>query len=386
MPTDTVRLLRELIAFPTVSRTPNRDLIEFVRARLQAVGVDALVLEDSSGTKANLYATIGPQDQAGVLLSGHTDVVPTDGQDWREPPFALSTRDGKLYGRGTADMKGFIASALAAAERAAQVELRTPLHIALSYDEEIGCVGVRSLIDMLALAPIRPRFCIVGEPTGMAVATGHKGKVALRAVCRGREAHSALAPTGLNAIYLASEFIERLRALQADIVADGARDGDYDVPYTTIHVGTIQGGTALNIVPNQCELLFEVRTIAEDNAAHMVDRIEAAANAVVSAVRADFPEAAVEITATSEYPGLATAPTAEIVSFVKSLTGANETLKVAFGTEGGLFNAHLEMPVVVCGPGSMAQGHKPDEFIEAAQLQRCDAMMDVLITKLQAGL
>ena len=383
---DTVSLLRELVAIETVSRSPNLQLIELIADRLRAVGVTPTILADETGTKANLYATIGPDDIGGVLLSGHTDVVPTTGQAWSSDPFALRSADGRHYGRGTADMKGFVASAVIAIERAARQTLTTPLHLALSYDEEIGCVGVRSLIETLVAAPFKPRFCIVGEPTQLSVATGHKGKVAMRAVCRGREAHSALAPSGLNAIYLAAELISDLRALQHELEQRGARDDDYDVPYSTVHVGVINGGTALNIVPNRCELLFEIRTVAADDSDALVAQVRAAAAAITAPLQQQFAEANIEIEVTSAYPGLETPIDAEVVRFVRSLTGANDSIKVAFGTEGGLFNAGLGMPVVICGPGSMQQGHKPDEFVSDEQLTRCDAMLDELVNRLVVGL
>lgn len=382
----TIDILDELIAYPTISANPNRELIDRCAGLLRDVGADVALIEAEGGGKANLYATVGPRDRPGVLLSGHTDVVPVEGQDWSVPPFALTRRDGRLYGRGTADMKGFVASALAAALVAAERPLATPLHLALSYDEEIGCIGVRSLIEMLASAPFRPRLCIVGEPTSMDVATGHKGKVALRARCRGREAHSALAPTGLNAIHLACELVASLRELQREIERDGPRDGDYDVPYTTVHVGRIDGGVALNIVPNAASVSFEIRHLAADDPATLIGRVEARAAAIVATRRAAFPEADIAIEITNTYPGLDTPPGADVVAFVKSLTRGNATKKVAFGTEGGLFDTELGIPTAVCGPGSMAQGHKPDEFVSEAQLARCDAMLAALITRLEAGL
>ena len=269
---ESLDILRELVGFPTVSSAPNRALIEAASARLTAAGAQVRLIENEDGSKANLYATLGPDDRAGVLLSGHTDVVPVEGQDWTRDPFALAVEDGRAYGRGTADMKGFVACMLALAERIGreQTRLEIPLHLALSYDEEIGCVGVRSMIDMLAQAPFRPMFCIVGEPTSLAVATGHKGKTALRVTCRGREAHSALAPQGLNAIYLASDMVAAIRKLQAGLVAranarsGGAEDAGFDVPYTTLHVGTISGGEVLNIVPNQAQFLAEIRNLPDD--------------------------------------------------------------------------------------------------------------------------
>lgn len=383
---NTVEILEKLVAFPTVSRDSNLELIGFVEEHLGRLGIRSTLIHDETGKKANLYATIGPEDRPGVMLSGHTDVVPVEGQEWSGDPFQLRRADGRLYGRGTTDMKGFLAAALVAAGKAAERPLATPLHLAFSHDEEIGCVGVRRMIDVLEQAPIRPRFCIVGEPTSMAVATGHKGKTALRASCIGREAHSALAPKGVNAIHLAADFIGEIRALQDELVTLGAQDRGYDVPYTTLHVGRIAGGVALNIVPNRCELDFEIRNLAEDDPAELLARLAEKAAEIAASAREIAPEADIRIQMVNAYPGLATRADAEVVNFVKSLTGANDTIKVAFGTEGGLFAERLAVPTVVCGPGSMEQGHKPDEFITEEQLARCDEMLAALIQRLEAGL
>jgi acetylornithine deacetylase len=245
---------------------------------------------------------------------------------------------------------------------------------------------VRSLIDLLAGAPVRPLMCIVGEPTGMQVATGHKGKVALRATCTGREGHSALAPLALNALHLGADFLNAVRDLQADVAAHGARDGDYDVPYTTIHVGKFNGGVQVNIVPNQCVLDFEIRSLAQDNPEALIGRLREAAEVIVGQVRDAFPEAAIVVERLWDYPGLGTPSEAKVVNFVKGLTGANGTIKVAFGTEGGLFSERLGIPSVICGPGSMAQGHKPDEYVSLEQMGRCEAMLAALLDRLEAGL
>jgi acetylornithine deacetylase len=383
---DSIDILRQLIAFPTISRDSNLQLANSVRDQLAERGIACVLVGDATGAKANLHATIGPADRPGVLLSGHTDVVPVDGQEWTCPPFALTRRYGRLYGRGAADMKGFLACALAAALRAAERQLRSPLHLAFSYDEEVGCIGVRRLIDVLAEAPVRPAFCIVGEPTSMAVATGHKGKTALRATCIGREAHSALAPLAVNALHLGCDLVGAIRARQAEIAEAGARDGDYDVPYTTLHVGRMSGGTALNIVPNRCEVEFEIRNLAEDDPAALAEELRGEAERIAAAARERAPEAAIRIEVENSYPGLGTAPDAEVVAFVKSLTGANRTIKVAFGTEGGLYSERLGIPTVVCGPGSMAQGHRPDEYVSEEQMARCDAMLAALLDRLEAGL
>ncbi|MGU3495725.1 acetylornithine deacetylase [Xanthobacteraceae bacterium A53D] len=381
---NTLELLEKLIAFPTVSRDPNRDLIAFAQEFLAARGIATQIIATPDNRKANLFATIGPQDRPGVLLSGHTDVVPVDGQAWSRDPFRLHVEAGRAYGRGTADMKGFLASALALAGRAAERELATPLHLALSHDEEVGCVGVRSLIEQLEQSPLRPRMCIVGEPTLMRIATGHKGKLAARATCCGVEGHSALAPKALNAIHLACDFVGVLRAQQDRLAADGARDDDYDVPYTTVHAGVISGGTALNIVPNRCTVDFEIRNIAQDDTGSILSRLMDEAAALVARHRPQFPQADIAVDVVNSYPGLATPREAEVVAFVRGLVEEEGTFKVAFGTEGGLFDSRLSIPTVICGPGSMDQGHKPDEFIALDQLDACDRMMGRLLERLAA--
>lgn len=374
--TATVEILAAMVAEQTVSRRPNLGLLGPVRARLEAVGARIAMVESAAGGTWNLLASLGPEGPGGVLLSGHADVVPVEGQAWTRDPFRLSEEGGRLYGRGTADMKGFCAAAVAAMERAARRPLAEPMHLALSADEEIGCVGVGTLIDRLEGAP-RPRFCLVGEPTSMAVATGHKGKIALDGVCLGVEGHSALAPMALNALHLACDLAAEIRAMQARIAETGARDPDYDVPYTTLHVGAIRGGTALNIVPNRAEIAFEIRNLAEDDAEAILAEIEAKAAGIVAAT--GRPEAAIEIRRRFAYPGLSTRAASDAVGRAKRLAGADGTLKVSFGTEGGLFAERLGIETVVCGPGSMAEGHKPDEFVTRDQLGRCDAMLDRLI-------
>ncbi|QPC94676.1 acetylornithine deacetylase [Mesorhizobium sp. INR15] len=382
---DSIQILDQLIAFPTVSRDSNLALINYVAGLLEAAGVASQIIHSEDGHKANLFATIGPAGTPGIMLSGHTDVVPIDGQDWTLPPFEMTDRDGRLYGRGAADMKGFVASAVAACLKAATMELKTPLHLALSYDEEIGCVGVRSLIEMLQGAPQRPLLCIIGEPTEMQVATGHKGKVGAHATCKGREGHSALAPLALNAIHLGCDFVSALRREQDRLEQHGERDGDYDIPYTTVHVGRMNAGVALNIVPNLCRIDFEIRNIAADNPVEILDRIRGDAARIVADASAIAPEAAIDIEIFNTYPGLDTPANSQAVAFVKSLTGGNGTIKVAFGTEGGLFSRDLGTPTVVCGPGSMAQGHKPDEFVSREQMRRCDDMLEKLLRRLVAG-
>jgi acetylornithine deacetylase len=376
-------ILARLIAFPTVSRDSNRALIDFVQAFLGKCGVATQLFESDDKRKANLYATIGPQDRGGILLSGHTDVVPVDGQHWSTDPFAMVERDGRLYGRGSADMKGFLACALAMAVQASRRRLRVPLHLALSYDEELGCLGVRSLIEAMGSWAQRPRLCIVGEPTLLKTAIGHKGKMALRARCCGHPAHSAFPAQGLNAIHLAGELIGRIRARQARIEQSGVRDAAYEVPTTTLHVGTIHGGTALNIIPDSCEVALEIRNIAADDPQELLFGLRADAAQIVTAASRPGLEAAIDIAVTNEYPGLETSRESEVVALTTALTGDPDCIKVAFGSEGGLFSGLLGIPTAVCGPGSIDQAHKADEFLAVDQLVRCDAMLAALLERLQ---
>jgi len=379
---NSVEILERLIGFPTVSLSSNRELIGFIRATLNEAGIQAVEVESPHAGNLNLFATIGPTDRGGVVLSGHTDVVPTKGQTWTTDPFRMLERDGRLYGRGTADMKGFVACALRAATLAAKRELTMPLHLSFSCDEEVGCVGVRPLLEALSHQPVRPIACIIGEPTSMRLATGHKGKIALSVVCTGRAGHSALAPDLLNAITLASELVQAVNGLQARTAQSGARDEAYDIPYATLHVGKISGGEALNIVPSSCTLELEIRSADPAEAQALFEAVGAAAAAIVAIRRERFPEADIAIEVINAYPGLSAEPDDAAAALVRRLIGANETMKVAFGTEGGLFREQLGVPTVICGPGSMDQGHKADEYVTLEQMRRCDAMMDALIDHL----
>jgi acetylornithine deacetylase len=375
-------ILARLIAFDTTSRNSNMELMRYVSDLFTKSGLKPLLVPNAEGTKANLFVTAGPNVAGGVMLSGHTDVVPVDGQDWTLPPFALTQRDGRLWGRGTADMKGFVACAIESMLMASRRPLASPLHLALSYDEEIGCIGVRSLIDTLARAPFQPRLCIIGEPTSMAVATGHKGKTALQAQCIGQEGHTAFAPNFVNAIHLACDLGTIIRQQQARLQAEGGHDPDYDIPYTTLHIGRISGGEGRNIVPNRCDLTYEIRNLASDDPADIMAEIQRQTDTLVATAKSRSPVADILIRTTNTYPGLSTPPDAQAVQFVKSLTGANSTIKVAFGTEGGLFQQGLGVQTVICGPGSMEQGHRPDEFITRSQFDQCRAMLATLLDRL----
>ncbi|MDQ0653554.1 acetylornithine deacetylase [Pseudomonas cedrina] len=380
-----LEILKRLMAFDTVSSESNLALIDYVRELLLTKGIESLIVKDQSAKKANLFASTGPKDQPGVLLSGHTDVVPATGQAWTFPAFAATVQDGRIYGRGSCDMKGFIALAIDAMLEAADQTLNRPLQLALSHDEEIGCVGVRRLLDVLHLAPVRPFLCVIGEPTNMQFVLGHKGKGSYRTLCRGQEAHSSLAPRSVNAIHVACDFIAALRESQRQLQTHGAQDTDYDVPYSTVHVGQIVGGKALNIVPNLCTLDFEVRNLPADDLDQFLEQMRERAEVIVREAQKLSSVAAIEIETVNVYPGLDTHPSVEAVRFLKQFAAPGTgTAKVSFGTEGGLFKQRLDVPVVVCGPGSIEQAHKPDEFIEISQMDAGERFLQGLLGSLTA--
>jgi len=380
---NTLTLLDRLIGFDTTSAKSNLALVEFVEEYLKVRGFMVQRIGDETGQKAGLYAQIGPTG-CGVLLSGHTDVVPVDGQVWTRDPFRMTSQDGRVYGRGTTDMKGFVASVLCLADRAAKTPLREPLKIVLSYDEEIGCVGIQHMCDRLAPMIGQPRLCIVGEPTEMQVAIGHKGKAAMKAMCCGQSGHSALAPQFVNAVHLATDFVTALHALQCDLSQNGARDDAYSIPYSTIHVGKLSGGVALNVVPDLAEISFEYRHLAEDKSDDIFAQITAAAAQIEAEYHKIWDGAAIEIDRYNFYPGLTVSDSDPIVGLAQNIAQTNETTKVTFGTEAGVF-AGIGIPTIVCGPGSMAgQGHRPDEFITRDALANCDTMMDRVLSEVSA--
>ena len=383
---NSIQILEKLISFDTVSSNSNLEIISYCEKILKDAGAEITLIKNTEETKANLFATIGPVDQPGIILSGHTDVVPVTNQKWKTNPFKLTEIDNKLYGRGTADMKSFVACALYAASKASSMNLKTPLHFSFSYDEEIGCVGVRSLIEMLKNSPINPLFCIVGEPTSMQVMSGHKGKVNASVLIKGKEAHSALTTKGLNSIYLASEFIQGIQSIQTNLINNSAHDNDFEVPYTTLQVGKIEGGVAVNIVPNSSSLLFEIRSLHSDDPNLILKDIKILSEKIVKSHIDKFPDTEIEIKVTSQYPALNTMKNSDVISFLNGLTGNNSVEKVSFGTEGGLFSNELNIETAICGPGSMNQGHQPNEYIEKAQIDLCDQMLENLLNKLEKGL
>lgn len=386
-PDNSPDLLRELIAFESVTLTPNIALIERVQALLAQAGIASTrVADPQDARRSNLFASVGPLDVPGIVLSGHTDVVPVTGQPWTSPPFEATERDGRIYGRGSADMKGFVACAVMAMIRAARQQLARPLHLALSFDEEIGCVGVRHLLRALERMQPAPLLCVVGEPTLMKIGTGNKGKAAYRALCCGQAGHSGLAPHYVNAIHTASDLISALRDVQHDLAEHGPREPGYEVPYTTVHAGTIKGGTALNIVPAECEVNFEIRNVAQDDPNQILERVLALTQTKMRAAGA-LPDAEPpRVTTVNSYPGLATPEDSAGVALLASWLPPDTPLtKAAFGTEGGLFQQLWgQTAVLICGPGSIDVAHKADEYVELSQLQVCDAMMEKLTTYLMA--
>ncbi|KXU85486.1 acetylornithine deacetylase [Paraburkholderia monticola] len=368
-------LLDRLIGFATVSRDSNLELIAFVQHYLAELGVESELFHNAERTKANLFATIGPRERGGIVLSGHTDVVPVDGQPWTVDPFRLTEKDGRLYGRGTADMKGYLASVLAAVPVFLERKLEVPVHLAFSYDEEVGCLGVRPMLAELEKRAHKPRLCLIGEPTGLQPVLGHKGKFAMRCHVKGAACHSAYAPYGVNAIQYAARLINQLESIGDELARPEHHDERFDPPFSTVQTGVIKGGRALNIVPAECEFDFEVRTVPGFDANSVADRLLRYAEAeLLPKMRAVKADTGIDLQPLNAYPELATSPDSEAARLLAWLSGSNQFGTVAFGTEGGLFT-QAGIPTVVCGPGSMEQGHKPDEFVTVEQLERCDAML-----------
>ena len=374
-------LLQTLVGFDTTSRESNLRLIAFVRDYLASHGVASELIYNEARTKANLFASIGPVEVPGIVLSGHTDVVPVDGQPWSVPPFELTERDGRLFGRGTADMKGYIACVLALVPALVAATLRRPVHIALSYDEEVGCLGVRSLLSVLAQRPVKPMLCIIGEPTELKPVLGHKGKLAMRCDVHGAACHSAYAPHGVNAIEHAAELIGELGRIGQRL--RDKQDARFDPPFSTVQTGVIGGGKALNIVPADCRFDFEVRALPGQAPQAVADELRAyAEQQVLPRMQAVSAQSAIRFTELSAYPGLMTDQQSEATELIAAFCGSRAFGTVAFGTEGGLFDA-VGIPTVVCGPGSMDQGHKPDEFVSVAQLAQCDQMLHSMLNALR---
>ena len=375
-------MIERLIAFNTVSRDSNLGLIEWVRDYLQGFGAKTRLTHDATDKKANLFATLGDSKKPGLILSGHTDVVPVDGQDWSTDPFVATERDGKLFARGSADMKGFIGIALTQAPKfvAALNENRldAPLHYALSYDEEVGCLGVRGLIRDLEENGIRPAGCVVGEPTSMQPIIAHKGTHRFRCSVHGREAHSSYVTHGVNAIEYAARLVVFIRQIADRLAQIEQRDYGFTVPYSTLSTGLIHGGIAANVVPKDCVFQFDMRTLPQASPDALYQEIRAYAETLAAEMRRSDANSGIELQWMSQTAGLAAAETDGIVQWAMQLSRNTTVGKVCYGTEAGLFQK-TGVPTVICGPGDIAEAHRPNEFVALDQLAQCESFMERIL-------
>jgi acetylornithine deacetylase len=375
-------MIERLIAFNTVSRDSNLGLIEWVRDYLQGLGAKTRLTHDATGKKANLFATLGDSNKPGLILSGHTDVVPVDGQDWNTDPFIATERDGKLFARGSADMKGFIGIALTQAPKfvAALNENRldAPLHYALSYDEEVGCLGVRGLIRDLEENAIRPAGCVVGEPTSMQPIIAHKGTHRFRCCVHGREAHSSYVTHGVNAIEYAARLVVFIRQIADRLAQIEQRDYGFTVPYTTLSTGLIHGGIAANVVPKDCVFQFDMRTLPQASPDALYQEIRTYAETLAGEMRRSDANSGIDLQWMSQTAGLAAAESDAIVQWAMQLSRNATVGKVCYGTEAGLFQK-MGVPTVICGPGDIAEAHRPNEFVALDQLAQCESFMDRIL-------
>jgi acetylornithine deacetylase len=382
---ETLAMIERLIGFDTTSRGSNLGLIEWTRDYLKGHGIASRLTYDAGGNKANLFATVDKGNKPGIVLSGHTDVVPVDGQDWASDPFKATAKADRIYGRGACDMKSYLAVVLAMAPRFAAADLRAPVHFALSYDEEVGCVGARGLLEDLARNNIRPAGAVIGEPTGMRPVIAHKGKRSYQCCVRGKEAHSALTPHGVNAIEYAARIITYIRHMAERMQTCEPRDHGFDVPFTTLQTGVISGGTAGNIVPRECIFQFEFRYLPGADPDALEREIKDYAERVIlPEMQRTDPGTSVSFETRAEIPGLDTAAAAEVTRLAQALSRDQSASKVAYATEGGLFQ-RAGIPAVICGPGSIAQAHKPDEYVTLAQVALCESFMERLMQQMCAG-
>jgi len=373
-------LLARLVAFDTTSRNSNLALIDFIAAYLTGHGVRYRLSHNKDGTKANLHATIGPDLPGGIALSGHVDTVPVDGQAWSSDPFALRRQDGKLFARGACDMKGFVAACLALVPDLASRSLARPVHLFITYDEEITCAGARRLIE--TLDGVRPAVCLVGEPSSMQPILAHKGKHDIRVAVRGRTGHSSVPAKGVNAVQAAAEAVAWVAAEARRLAAEGPFEDGFDPPHSTIHVGTISGGTILNIIPERADFTMEWRPIPADDPNALFARFrDHIAGAIEPAMHAVDPATGFSFETIASLPGMSLPPTHELADTIRQLTGANHAGKVSYATEGGIYQ-NAGIPTIVCGPGDIAQAHRPDEFVTEEQMELCDRFLRRLIDRL----
>ena len=376
-------ILERLIAFDTTSFRSNLALIDYVADYLTGHGIPSNIISDETGNKANLYATVGRTDIGGIALSGHTDVVPVEGQDWSSDPFALTRRDGRLFGRGTTDMKSFIACTLAMVPEMVDRTLSRPIHIACSYDEEVGCIGVHGIVSHIRHDGVAPQIVVIGEPTEMQVVNAHKGCYGVNTTFTGLEAHSSATHVGVNAVAYAAEAIMFLQQMGEELKARTPEDDRFNPPYSTVHVGVVHGGTARNIIPRECQVKWEVRALPGSGEDEEVrERFDAfVAETILPRMQDVHAGASVSSEVVAHVVPLAPDADSAAETLVKMLTGTNQSHAVSYCTEGGVFQ-HAGMPAVVCGPGNILQAHKPDEYIEAGQIDACLGFVDKLIDHL----
>lgn len=364
-------LLQELISFDTTSCKSNLEFIGFCSKYLQSHGVEVELVTNAEGTKANLWATIGPAVDGGIVFSGHTDCVPVDGQAWSSDPFVMTERDGRLYGRGSADMKGFIACVLAIVPEIRRLPLSRPLHLAFSYDEEVGLIGVRDMLSYVIGKDIHPGFCVVGEPTSMSVVNGHKGGRLYECIVTGLEMHSSLTPLGVNAIQYAARLISHITTVASEL-SSSEFDQDFDVPHSTLSTGMVEGGTAGNIIPNKCKFIFDIRNIPNSSQDKIFETIENfAKNSLTPEMQDVNRDCGIEFKELSSYPGHSIDSEDPMVTRAMKFLGCCQNRKVAFGTEAGLYQEQLKVPTIICGPGDIAFAHKSDEFVPISDLDAC---------------
>jgi len=381
-----IEMIEKLIGFETVSRNSNLKLIDYVADYLAEYGVSSRKIYNDDKTKANLFATVGPDMDGGIVLSGHTDVVPVDGQPWDTDPFTVVEKDGKLFGRGTSDMKSFSAIALSLVPDMIEQGIKKPIHFALSYDEEVGCLGSPRMIEDMVEEGLKPQAVIVGEPTMMNIVTAHKGIVGLKTRIIGKEAHSSLVENGVSAVMTAARLVNFIADMMAENKAETEPDSSYvsEPCYTTLHVGVINGGTAMNIISRECEFVWDIRYVAGDDPQTFIDRFNTyCENEILPAMRAIDPECSITTEITSSTPALGPEDGGEAEMICKSITGKNDTLSVAYAAEAGQFQ-EAGYSTVICGPGSIGIAHQPNEYIELEQVKASEAFIRKLIKELAA--
>ncbi|TQS73899.1 acetylornithine deacetylase [Rhodobacteraceae bacterium] len=373
-------VLGDLIAFESVSSNSNLDIIDYIARHLKAAGARVDILRDPTGKKANIWASIGPEGDGGLVLSGHSDVVPVTDQDWSHDPFHMHEADGRLYGRGSCDMKGFIACCLTKAEDLARIATTRPIHFAFTHDEEVGCLGARALVETLHERGIRPALCLIGEPTQMQVIEGNKGCCEYTVTFHGQEGHSSAPERGVNAVEYAARYIARLLELREDLKARAPEDGRFDPPWTTLNVGQLHGGVAHNVIANHAVLDWEFRPINAQDMAYVKTQVAEHVARLLPQMQAVMPDASISTQTIGEVAGLEPMPENTARDLMFQLTGQNTATCVPFSTEAGLFQ-QLGTDVVICGPGSIEQAHKPDEFVSLEQMEQCLEMFDRLIER-----